>query len=70
MNARFNEKLGAWLLVKENTKAKLAKQLGISRPTLDGRISGRSKWTWDEAVAVAEIVGCTLDDLAGVTASS
>lgn len=66
MNARFNEKLGAWLLKKENTKTELAKRLGISRPTLDNRINGTSKWTWEEAVLVAEITGCTLDDLAGV----
>jgi DNA-binding Xre family transcriptional regulator len=29
---------------KKISKVKLAEQLGITRPTLDGRLSGSSKW--------------------------
>lgn len=65
MSTRINEKLGAWLLADEHTKAVLAKLLGISRPTLNSRLSGNSKWTWDEAVLIAELTGCTLNELAG-----
>ena len=64
MNARINEKLGAWLLKEEHTKSMLAEILGMSRPTLNSRLAGRSKWTWDEAIEVAELTKCTLNDLA------
>lgn len=66
MGSRINEKLGAWLLDKRHTKAELAEILGISRPTLNDRFAGKSKWTWDEAIIVARISGCTLNDLAGI----
>lgn len=66
MNVRINEKIGAWLLDKEHTKAELAKLLGLSRPTLDGRLAGKSKWNWEDVVKVSEITGCTLNELAGI----
>lgn len=65
MNRLINEKLGAWLLKSGNTKDKLAAELGISRPTLNGRLDGKSKWQWDEVVEVARLTCCSLDELAG-----
>lgn len=65
MNRFINEKLGAWLLESGNTRDKLAAEIGISRPTLNGRLDGKSRWQWDEVVEVARIVGCSLDELAG-----
>lgn len=65
MNKFINEKLGAWLLESGNTRDKLAAEIGISRPTLNGRLDGKSRWQWDEVVEVARIVGCSLDELAG-----
>lgn len=67
MSTRINEKLGAWLLDKSHTKAMLAKILGMSRPTLDNRLDGKSKWTWDEAIAIANLTECTLNDLADIS---
>lgn len=65
MNRFINEKLGAWLLESGNTRDKLAAEIGISRPTLNGRLDGKSRWQWDEVIEVARIVGCSLDELAG-----
>lgn len=65
MNRIINEKLGAWLLESGNTRDKLAAEIGISRPTLNGRLDGKSKWQWDEVIEVARITGCTLNELAG-----
>lgn len=65
MNKFINEKLGAWLLVSGNTKDKLAAEIGITRPTLNGRLDGKSKWQWDEVIEIARITRTTLDELAG-----
>ena len=63
---RINEKVGAWLLVSGNSKSLLAEKLGISRQTLADRLDGTAKWKWEEMLRLAEVLGCTLNDLAGV----
>ena len=65
MTDKINEKLGAWLLKDGNTRDALSKKLNISRPALQNRLNGTSKWYWHEIVKVAEITGSTLDELAG-----
>lgn len=60
---KVNEKLGAWLLIKGNSKQKLARVLGVSRPTLDKKLSGESEWLWSQVCAIADLVNCTLEDL-------
>lgn len=67
MNRYINEKLGAWLLQSGNTREKLAKEIGITRPTLNGRLDGKSSWQWDEVIEVARITGCSLNELAGMS---
>ena len=69
MNDIINEKLGAWLLVNGNTRSKLAEEIGISRPTLNTRLAGKSNWEWEEVIRIAKTVGCTLNDLAGISDS-
>jgi len=67
MNKIINEKLGAWLLKSGNTREKLAEEIGITRPTLNGRLDGKSKWQFDEVVKVAQLTGCSLNELAGIS---
>lgn len=67
MNKIINEKLGAWLLKSGNTREKLAEEIGITRPTLSGRLDGKSKWQFDEVVKVAQLTGCSLNELAGIS---
>lgn len=64
MTEVINEKLGAWLLENGNTREQLAELIGISRPALNSKISGKTKWSWEEVVRIASIVDCTLDELA------
>lgn len=66
MTDKINEKLGAWLLESGNTRDSLSKRIGISRPALLARLNGTAKWNWDEVIKVAEIVGCDLNELAGL----
>lgn len=56
------EKVGAWLLISENTKAKLANDLGMSVGTLNNRLSGETEWSWKEVCDLAEIIDCKLSD--------
>lgn len=62
----INEKVGAWLLDKENTRELLASELGITRQTLAERLNGRTKWRWDEVVGISRITHASLDELAGI----
>ena len=65
MNELINEKLGAWLLKDGNTRALLAKEIGISRPTLNGRLEGKTKWNWEDVLEISRITGASLEELAG-----
>lgn len=61
---KINEKVGAWLLEDGNTRQMLADEIGISRPALANRLSGASKWYWEDVVKIAEITSTPLDELA------
>ena len=45
---KIAEKVGSWLLKSGNTKARLAKELGMSAATLNNRLSGETEWSWKE----------------------
>ena len=69
MSGCINEKVGAWLLEEGNTRGKLAKEIGISRPALSKRLSGDTEWNWNDVLVIAKVTGCTLNELAGITES-
>ncbi len=52
--------------VKSNgiTYATFAEKLGVSRSSLYEKMDDRSPWMIDEAVAMSELFGCTVDELA------
>ena len=62
----INEKLGAWLLKSGNTRDVLAEKLNISRPALQNRLNGTSKWYWEEVIRVSQITGSSPNELAGM----
>lgn len=70
MTQRINEKIGAWLLEKGHTRDILADEIGITRPTLNGRLSGASEWNWCEVIEVARVTNTSLNELAGITEAS
>ena len=67
MSQAINEKLGAWLLKSDNTRDKLSEALGMTRPTLNGRLRGETEWTWNGVKAIAKLTDSTLDELAGLS---
>lgn len=60
---QINEKIGAWLLVNKQSRAFLARELGMSRETLDKRISGANEWKFNEVISLSRLIGCTLEEL-------
>jgi plasmid maintenance system antidote protein VapI len=60
-----NEKIGAWLM-QGHSRAELAEAVGLSRPALNKRIEGKSKWKWSEMVRLSDVIGCSLNELAGI----
>ena len=62
---RINEKVGAWLLEKGHTRTSLAATLGITTVTLDNKLTGETDWSWSQAKKLADILDCSLDELAG-----
>ena len=63
---RVTAKAAEWLAIENNTKAELCERLGITMPTLNKRLQGKSKWTFSDAQKIAALTGCTLNDLAGI----
>ena len=59
----INEKIGS-LVVEGMTRDAIARELGISKPTLKRRLTGKSSWKWAEVVKVSEMTGCSLNELA------
>lgn len=59
----INQKIGVWLLDTSNTKSDLAEALGMTTRTLKNRINGDYEWTWPEVCKLADILGCTLQEL-------
>ena len=59
----IRERVGAYTERTGTTKAELADSLGMSRVTLHNKLNGLSEFSLSEAVQLAKILGCTVDDL-------
>lgn len=62
----INKAIGGWLIQSKSTKAELADRLGMSRNTLLNKIAGESEWTWSQILAIHDITGASLNELAGI----
>ena len=47
----------------QTTIAALAKSIGISRSAFYDKLSGKRPWLLDEAIALADCMGCTVTEL-------
>lgn len=45
------------------TKDALAKALSISRSSLYDKLAGKRPWMLDEVISLADLMGCTVNDL-------
>lgn len=63
MKEAIKERLGAYLAGTGSTKASVAKHLGISMQTLYSKLRGESEFTLSQAFALADLMGCSVDDL-------
>ena len=59
----IREHVGAYLERTGTTKKALANDLGMPYSTLHSKLYGPSEFTFAEGKKLAEIIGCTTDDL-------
>lgn len=59
----IRERVGAFIERTGMTKAELANQLGMSRVSLHSKLNGQTEFRLSEAERLAEILGCSVDDL-------
>lgn len=59
----INEHIKRYVKENSTTREAIANGIGISRSSLYDKINGRSHWTLDEAIAMADFMGCTVQDL-------
>lgn len=59
----IKERVGAYLERTGTTKAELAQSLGMSRVTLHSKLVGQSEFRLSEAEQLANVLGCSVDDL-------
>lgn len=58
----MRDRIGGWLLDKDNTRQKLADLLGISVVTLANHMNGTTDWSWTEVCKLADILGCNVSN--------
>lgn len=59
----INEKLGGYMLKTGATRTSIAEALGLDPRSLKARIDGETEWKLSEVMAIADLVGCTADEL-------
>lgn len=61
----IRERLGAFLASDGTVKTKtnVARKLGVSLNTLNAKLNGETPFTFTQAAALADLIGCTMDDL-------
>lgn len=61
---RIKENVEGYIRQSDSTRGALATALGISRSSFYDKLNGKRPWMLDEAAKLAEVMGCTIDDLA------
>lgn len=59
----IRERVALHLARTGKTKGELADELGMSRVTLHAKLNGLSDFKLSEAETLANIIGCSVDDL-------
>lgn len=59
----IKERVGAYIARTGTTREDLAAKLGMTRVTLHQKLNGESEFKLGEAFALADALGCTVDDL-------
>ena len=62
-NVGIRDRIGIYLMREHATKKSVAELLGISVNTLNSKLDGDSSFSLEQAIKIADMVGCTLDEL-------
>lgn len=63
MESAILERIGAYLARENITKGEFADRAGIKRTTFYSRMSGDTEFSLIEGSKIANILGCTVDEL-------
>lgn len=58
----IKERVGAYLMRERKTKSELSQELGMSTRTLHDKLVGNVEFRLSEAIKLADILGCKVDD--------
>lgn len=56
------ERLGAYCSVTRTKKNTIASALGLTLNSLNNKLDGKTPFLFDEALKLADILGCSVDD--------
>lgn len=69
MSDKTSERVNAYITERGITQQKVADVLGITWNSVHLKLSGKRSFTLQEALALAEWMGCSLDYLTGRTSA-
>lgn len=59
----IKERVGAYIARTGISRESLAESIGLSRSSFYQKLSGETEFKLGEAFALADVLGCTVDDL-------
>ena len=62
----INGCIGYFMAEHGISKEQMAKMLGFTPNTLRNKMSGKTSWTWQEALLLSDVLGRSLDEIAGL----
>ena len=61
----IDSKIAHFMVDKKINQEQMAQLCGLKNDTLRNRRNGKTKWTWEEAIILSDLLGVSLDELAG-----
>ena len=62
---RIADAIGTWVR-QDGSLPYLAGKLGLSKRELNFRLCGIEEWNWEEVCKLSRVIGCSLNELAGI----
>lgn len=65
MNADYKDKIRAFMILKKLNREDVSKEIGICKTSFCLKLNGHNEFLISEAIKLAKILGCTIDDIFG-----
>lgn len=63
MNEAIKQHIEDYIKENDTTRSAFAQRIGISRSSLYEKTEGIRPWLLSEAIAISEVIGCTIPEL-------